>query len=260
MNGLAAALGPCALVCAAAGAACVPAPALPYELPAGPAGLAVWRQARSELEALRRRARPATGYKMEVVVDFEHRPSGTHQRARGAVAVGSDALRMILLGPGGTTALDVWMCRDAFRMSVPAADLEVRGTLHDEPERLRALPVGFLGYWFLRPYAGSLLAFVPDGALRRFVLRDGDAVVDVRLEPGPAGAPERVTLRRRAPSGEELFTSDGASCGAVRYREEDVGLELAVECLGLDRDAELPEAAFADPDDPERACAAEMEP
>ncbi|MBI4952212.1 MAG: hypothetical protein HY908_09270 [Myxococcales bacterium] len=256
MNGLAAALGPCALVCAAAGAACVPAPPLPYELPAGPAGLAAWRQARAELAELRRRARPATRYKMEVAVDFEHRPSGTHQRARGAVAVAPDALRMILLGPGGTTALDVWMCRAAFRMSVPAADLEVRGTVHDDPAKLRALPVGFLGYWFLRPYAGSLLAFVPDGDGRRFVLRDGDAVVDVRLLPGPSGQEERVTLRRRAPSGAELFTSDGASCGRVRYVEEDVGLELAVECLGLDRDAELPEQAFADPDDPERGCTA----
>ena len=45
-------------------------------------------------------------------------------QARGAVAMDPAAgdLRMILLGPGGATAIDLWMHGDAYRFVVPALD------------------------------------------------------------------------------------------------------------------------------------------
>ena len=75
--------------------------------PGAPAG-AAWRQARAELAELRAVFAPPLSRTVHVRLAMEHAPTGRRLQARGAVAVGrGDGLRMILVGPGGTTALDL---------------------------------------------------------------------------------------------------------------------------------------------------------
>src|SRR4029079_240686 len=85
----------------------------------------------------------------------------------------------ILLGPGGTTALDLWAKDDQFRFAVPAIDLLRRGDASTPREQMRGLPVDFLKWWLLRPAEGSLLWHERKGPAERFVLRDGPAIVDL---------------------------------------------------------------------------------
>ena len=224
-------------------------------LPQGPEAVALWRGARAQVERLRDTARPSAPYKMELALDVTHPLTGAPLQARGAVAVSQGALRMILLGPGGTTALDVWICGDRFRLVLPAADVERRGSLSDEPLALRGLPVRFLAWWFLRPFDGTLLAYAGAHGDERFLLRVGDgAIVDVRV----AGA--ALSLERRSRFDLESVDSDGEPCGTVRYQQHATGLALTARCLALDLNADVPAAAFADPDEPNRACLKEPPP
>ncbi|MBW2458104.1 MAG: hypothetical protein JRI68_26610, partial [Deltaproteobacteria bacterium] len=150
-------------------------------LPAGREGWLAWRAAHTEVAALRDRLRPKAAYTMNVTLELEQVQLGQRIRARGAVAVRPpDALRMILLGPGGTTALDLWICGDEFRFHIPAIDLLRRGDGATPAAELRGMPVDFLRWWFLRPLAGQLLAFVDDESSgRSYLLGDGDQVVEV---------------------------------------------------------------------------------
>ena len=72
---------------------------------------------------------------------------------------------MILVGPGGTTALDVWVTKDRFRFAVPAIKLEKRGGV--DPAEAKGLPIGMLRWWFLSPLAGRLLARALDAGRER---------------------------------------------------------------------------------------------
>ncbi len=225
-----------------------PAPSLPP----GPEGVVVWREARRQVEAVRQRHAPGGAYRMNVSLELTQVQLGQRMRARGAVAVRPpDGLRMILLGPGGTTALDLWICRDAFRFAVPAIDLERRGDARTPPEQLRGLPVSFLRWWFLRPLDGRLLSFVDGDVGRRFVMRDRSDVVHLFA---PSGGPLRAERRSRLDTEEVVVEGEGA-CGEVRYLQGSTGLDITVRCEELTMGSPPP-AAFADPDDPERPCGA----
>lgn len=160
---------------------------------------------------------------------------------------------MILLGPGGTTALDLWARGDRFRFAVPALDLLKRGDASTPRASLRGLPVDFLRWWMLRPAAGTLLWYERAGGTDAFVLRDGDAVIDLRLnDRGVIGA-RRTTWAtgdggRRRRIDEEVVIAEGLGCSDVRYAQASTGLLVTVTCEAEERDRAPDPRAFVDPD------------
>jgi hypothetical protein len=223
-------------------AAC--SPALPPR-PPDPT-TAEWRRGLDRLAALRRSvASPRT---QRIAVEIREPRSGRTLAARGAVALAPPrALRMILLGPGGTTALDLWMEGSAFRFAVPAIDLNKRGDLGGPREERRGLPVDFLGWWLLHPLDGELLWHGREAASDRFVLRDGGAVIDLR-----AADDGRVEARRSSWSGperldEETIHAAAFGCAEARYHQRSTGLDVIVRCEGETLGAP-PARALADPE------------
>jgi hypothetical protein len=156
---------------------------------------------------------------------------------------------MILLGPGGTTALDLWSCGDDFRFAVPAVDLVARGSARSQDDAERGLPVGFLRWWLIEPLAGRLLYAARLGHVGRFVLSSDEAVLDV--EHHVRGD---LVVERRSAGETERVESTGTDCPIVRYVQQSTGLDIRVTCEGLDLERPVTEAALADPDDPTHAC------
>lgn len=205
-----------------------------------------WAIARDRLERLRR-GRPSRPYVERVRLLINDPRTGREYQARGAVAVSPGrAARMILVGPGGTTALDVWVTKDRFRFAVPAIKLEKRGGT--DPAEAKGLPIGMLRWWFLSPLAGRLLLGRSTQAESAWILRDGPATVTVRSD-----GRRFIALRRE---GDSLEAIEWLSRGLVpqagehgRYVEGRYGLRVEVlveEVLTTEPEAE----AFADPDEP----------
>ncbi len=205
-----------------------------------------WNVARDRLARLRR-GRPDKPYVERVRLAISDPRTGRQYQARGAVAVSpGKAARMILVGPGGTTALDVWVTKERFRFAVPAIKLEKRGGV--DPAEAKGLPIGMLRWWFLSPLAGRLLLARSTKEESAWILRDGPATVTVRSD-----GKRFVALRRE---GETLEGIEWVSTGLVpqtgehgRYIEGRFGLRVEVlveELLATEPDAD----AFADPDEP----------
>ena len=205
-----------------------------------------WSIALDRLARLRR-GRPDKPYVERIRLAIGDPRTGRQYQARGAVAVSPGvAARMILLGPGGTTALDVWVTKERFRFSVPALALEKRGGT--EPAAAKGLPIGMLRWWFLSPLAGRLLLARSTPAESAWILRDGAATVSVRSDG------ERFVALRR--EGETLEGIEWFSRGLVpqagehgRYLEGRFGLRVDVvveEVLETEPDPD----AFTDPDQP----------
>jgi hypothetical protein len=173
-------------------------------------------------------------------------------RGRGAVAVHPEGgVRMIMLGPGGTTAMDLWICRDAFRFAVPAADLVRRGDASTPPEELRGLPVDFLRWWFLEPLGGRLLAAYPVSGGDAFLLKDDASAVHLlRRADGPR---THLSVRRVSLDDEERIETSADKCGHVHYSQQSTSIDLDVNCEKVNDGTPSPRA-FADPDDPSRTC------
>jgi hypothetical protein len=205
-----------------------------------------WTIARDRLAQLRQ-GRPDKPYVERVRLAISDPRTGRQYQARGAVAVSpGKAARMILVGPGGTTALDVWVTKERFRFAVPAIKLEKRGGV--DPAEAKGLPIGMLRWWFLSPLAGRLLVARSTTEESAWILRDGPATVTVRSD-----GKRFVALRRE---GETLEGIEWISRGLVpqsgehgRYIEGRFGLRVEVlveELLATEPDAD----AFADPDEP----------
>lgn len=221
------------------------APVAAASLP--PPSLADWRRGLDRLAALRHAAGGARTERLALALREPH--TGRVLSARGAVAVAPPrALRMILLGPGGTTALDLWMSGARFRFAVPAIDLVARGDLGAPHAGRRGLPVDFLGWWLLRPAGGALLWTARVAGGDRFVLRDGEAVVDfVAFDDG------RVEARRATWIGGERVDDERISaarmgCAPVRYHQGSTGLDVTVTCEG-EAPGDPPARALGDPDE-----------
>jgi hypothetical protein len=205
-----------------------------------------WTIARDRLARLRR-GQPDHPYVERVRLSINDPRTGRQYQARGAVAVSPGrAARMILVGPGGTTALDVWVTKDRFRFAVPAIKLEKRGGT--DPAEARGLPIGMLRWWFLSPLNGRLLLARSSQAESAWILKDGRATVTVRTD-----GRRFVALRRE---GETLEGIEWLSRGLVpqagehgRYVEGRFGLRVEVvveEVLTTEPDPD----AFSDPDEP----------
>ena len=230
--------------------------------PRPPPSPAAWREARVRLAVLRGEAEGAGARTLRVRLSLREPRTGQVLEARGAVAIAPaldgaapGALRMILLGPGGTTALDLWARGDRFRFAVPALDLLKRGDAATPRASRRGLPVDFLRWWLLRPAVGSLLWYGRVGTTDVFVLRDGDAIVELRLgEGGRVGARSSTWASARGRGSrlidEEIVIAGRMGCDTVRYAQASTGLLITVTCEGEER-ARAPDArAFLDPDAP----------
>lgn len=204
-----------------------------------------WSIALDRLARLRR-GRPDKPYVERIRLAISDPRTGRQYQARGAVAVSPGrAARMILIGPGGTTALDVWVTKERFRFAVPALKLEKRGGT--DPAVARGLPIGMLRWWFLSPLAGRLLLARSSPAESAWLMRDGAATVTVRSD-----GQRFVALRRE---GETLEGIEWFSRGLVpqagehgRYLEGRFGLRVDVvveELLTSEPDPD----AFTDPDE-----------
>jgi len=215
-----------------------------------------WRAAERELDALRA-TEPREPYGMVVRVTLREPVTGRVFDARGALAVDPHrALRMILIGPGGATALDAWVTEDAYRLEIPAIGRVRRGGIRPEP----GLPVEFFRAWFLAPLAGRLLAsFASAEGLRPeaapcegqwFVLRRDGATMTLCDEARTRGL--SIVAVRRTPGSLERFAFDGQSLlphagDHAEYDDLRSGVRAKVDVESLD-DAPPDAVAFVDPD------------
>jgi hypothetical protein len=186
---------------------------------------------------------PKKPYTQPITVDF-HEPY-TRRRFEGRGAVGVDpgrAMRMILVGPAGEPALDVWVTRDAWRMVVPAIHLVRRGGR----EAPASMPIGFFRAWFVDPLGGHLLAVGEGGEL---VVRD-DAGGTLHITDAHAAAGgSSAHVRRRYGTATETFAYTLASNGGeASYTSDSTKLSVAVKLGPMQAEPPEPEA-FEDPDE-----------
>jgi hypothetical protein len=172
--------------------------------------------------------------------------------ARGAVAIETpDRLRMILLGPGGTTAMDLWVSGDAYRFAIPAASRVLAGSREDPPSARRGLPVDFLGWWLLDPLGGELLAARREPDALVVLLRDRERTTEATLHADGRVEAHRWTFS--GPTGAELVdeewvTATRLGCGSVVYRDRAMRLRVSVTCESSRPGANA--RAFAPPEAP----------
>ncbi len=220
-------------------------PAVPVAARVPDVTQAEWSLARERLSRLRR-GQPGRPFVERVRLAITDPRTGKRYEARGAVAISpGHAARMMLVGPGGTTALDVWVTKDRFRFSVPAIKLQKRGGT--DPADARGLPIGMLRWWFLSPLAGRLLLARSSDVESAWILRDGLGTVTLR------GDGRRFVALRR--EGETLEGIEWISRGLLpeagargRYIEGRFGLRVDVvveEVLPTEPDPD----AFLDPDE-----------
>jgi hypothetical protein len=188
---------------------------------------ASWRDAQSELEALRKAYDPQAGT-MRVAVQFSAGADVLGMKGRGAIARRPpEDLRMILLGPGGMTAFDLLLRRDHFRLEIPSKQRVWRGDSTTSPEELRGLPVSFLRWWLLRPLSGRLLSVHEAPGGKVFVLREEDGTVRVQQRA------EGLRMDRRSPSGTERMQVSGPGCADAHYEHVEGKVRVRVRCEAL---------------------------
>ena len=206
---------------------------------------AEWTLSRERLARMRSEL-PRRPYVERIQIGLVDPRTGKLYRARGAVAVSPDrAARLVLLGPGGTTAIDLWVTPDRFRVAIPSLKLEKRGGT--DPSEAHGLPIGFLRWWFLSPLDGQLVLARSSRQEAAFLLRDGPATVTMRTDG------ERFfAIRRESGRLEGLeWSSQGLAprAGARgRYIDGEWGVRVHVVVEEVLPDEPDP-AAFFDPDE-----------
>jgi hypothetical protein len=214
-------------------------------VPAPQISQADWNVSRARLARMRKE-QPTKPYVERIRIAIREPRTGRVFEARGAVAISPDrAARLMLLGPGGTTGLDMWVTKERFRFAVPALKLERRGGT--DPVEMRGLPIGLLRWWFLRPLEGRLLLARSTPTETAWVFRDGPATITVRTD-----GLRFVAIRREGGHlegiewiGRALVPHAGVR---GRYVEGDWGLLVDViveEVMPSEPDP----GAFLDPDD-----------
>jgi hypothetical protein len=241
----------CAAVLAAFSSGCAPPPP---PLPPRPPTLVEWRRALADLRELGR-ATAGEPRTLKLSLALREPVSGRRMEARGAVALAprDRAVRMILVGPGGTTAFDLWIRDDRYRVSIPAVDLLRRGDAGTPKAEMRGLPVDFLRFWLLDPTRGALLwsGPVPGGA--RYVLRDGTAITELVSRGARGVSAERRTWSEPAAGppvllDEEKVEADRIGCGRARYTQASTGVEIEITCEAIEPNPPS-DRAFTDPDE-----------
>ncbi len=242
------------LVLAGAGCSAAPPPRGPYTIINGDphrkaavpeVSQAEWTLSRERLARLRSEL-PQRPYVERVQIGVVDPRNGKLYQARGAVAVSPDrAARLVLLGPGGTTAIDLWVTPERFRVAIPALKLEKRGGA--DASEARGLPIGFLRWWFLSPLDGELVLARSNKHEAAFLLRDGPATVTMRTDGQRFVAIRREHGRLEGLewSGRGLAPRAGAR---GRYIDGEWGVRVHVVVEEVLPDEPDP-AAFFDPDE-----------
>lgn len=222
----------------------------PHEAVAVPAiGQEEWTLARQRLARLRA-ALPRRPYVERVRISVVDPRSGKPYQGRGALAVSPErAARLVLLGPGGATALDVWVTPDRYRFAIPALEIEKRGGA--KAAEARGLPIGFMRWWFLSPLGGRLVLARSNREEAAFVLRDGPATVTIRTDGRRFFALRREGTRLE---GIEWFGHglDPARGAHGVYLDGEWGTRVQVTVEDLLGDEPDP-AAFDDPNEMEKS-------
>jgi hypothetical protein len=236
--------------CLALSVSCAGPPAAAPVLPWPPADPRVEASLRAVLES-ERDGRPKAPWAGVLRFSMREPRSGRKVDGRGAVAVSpGQAVRMILVGGPGSTVLDAWVAGDRWRVSVPPLGVVRRGGTEEPAD----LPVGFLRWWFLAPLAGTLVGAEVTSSGSRWLLREGQGVVELRSGCCPGGhllsAVRRVA--GRAERVEECRLGAGPGPGDwARYVDESSGLRVDTELESVS--ASAPDGdAFRDPDGPAR--------
>jgi len=227
---------------AASGCAGAP-PGRPIPAPSVDDHLAALREAQAWIVEVRElAARPRTETVRVVAQGDADSPAWS---ARGAVAVGPpDRLRMILVGPGGGTAVDLWSGPDRDRVRAPALD-DAPDAVH--ARALERLPSALLRWWLLAPLAGELAwAERRPGRLALLLTEPGRTTTVERHDDG------RITLVRRTfddgswpPRVEERVEATGLGCASLRFASSASTTSLAITCESSRSGAS--EAALAEP-------------
>lgn len=209
--------------------------------------------AKAKLAALREQVAAPRTESLSIELDAPYLPSAV--RARGSVAVRPpDALRMILIGPGGTTAMDLWMAQGRFRFDVPALGRVLRGERSNQPETRKGLPVEFLRWWMFEPLGGRLMAArrTAEGDLEVLLDEPGRTTTAVLLESGAIRAHRRWV----GPGGrgrfvafeEEWLEATGVGCANATYRQKSTSLVVVARCQSTR--PSVRDAALVEPVDP----------
>lgn len=192
-------------------------------------------EALDKLAALRARVQAPRTESLTITLDAPYLPSAV--TARGSIAVRPpDALRMILVGPGGTTAMDLWMGDGRFRFDVPALGKVLRGERSSRPETRKGLPVEFLRWWMFEPLGGRLMAarHTEEGDLQVLLDEPGRTTTAVLKKTGAITAHRRwvaATGRGRFVAyEEEWLEASGVGCASATYRQKSTSLVVVATC------------------------------
>lgn len=210
---------------------------------------AAFIEARSKLEELRKQASVERTESISLELDAPYIPSAV--TARGAVAVRPPgSLRMILVGPGGTTAMDLWMRDGHFRFDVPAMKRVITGAPSERPETRKGLPVEFLKWWMFEPLGGRLLSArrVSDG-LEVLLDEPGRSTIATLKKDGSVSAHRRWVAPgdrgRFQVYEEEWLDATAIGCAVATYRQKSTSLKVVAKCESSK--PEVNEAAFEEP-------------
>ena len=208
---------------------------------------------------------PRDDFKQELTLTVRDEVSKRGFSGRGVVAVRPrTAMRMILLGPGGTTAMDVWIAWPRWRVLIPALDKTFRDGSGEAP---RGIPVPLLRRWLVEPFGGKPVAVhrgrvLPDGSIDEraqgfvaFLRRDDVEEVRARELDGAA-------MRARAwwvKQGHVVAWLEGAE-RPLGAESDSVVVETSAHYVSIDPPmtvdvaaetptvGALPDATFDDPD------------
>lgn len=200
--------------------------------------------ARPRLQKLRSAWSPRSGT-IPVTVVFR-KSVGVTLHGRGAIALRPpDALRMILVGPGGLTAMDLWIRNEQWRLSFPMRQRVVRGNESAPVHEHHDLPVALLRWWLLHPFEGRLVSVMEHDGRLLFVLDSLEGTFEVTELDGDA-----VQVVRRADTSTERIRATRPGCGRATYSNLDTGLDVDVICESPSAvEVRRPDdGAFEDPD------------
>lgn len=200
-----------------------------------------WKKARESLRAIRIEEK-SDPYSEVVRVRLREPKSGKIFVAQGAIAVDpGKAFRMMLVGPGGGTAVDAWATPNAYVFHVPPIELKKSGGA----ESPAGLPIGFFRWWFLARWSGQMLwgAVRTDGA--EWIVKNDDAVVVLSSAGGTTKAERRSERGVERLEWTSTAARDRAGDHGV-YVDDTSGLSVEIDVVSLSEERPDPEA-FADP-------------